>query len=369
VKMDKRDITAPDAQALAEQVLRNCAVSDANHAGLYSVCGLALRLRDLYKWTHGLSPWKEGDPAAVLGWIDTQETLWERLASAEYTPIDVGGRLYDPFDTDGINAALQPSRLFYGAGYAHSLKPAFLLADIEAETTVEGLRVYRLGREWARDLLTLPAFVQDGAVVFRREAARLYLWDQIFYIKPSGRPALDVALKAFGAPPGPVSDLGPSLDALLERLQDLYIYHEVGEQLDTVFNDDLWREIVGAFPHSTVELLARATKDLLADTHPLGVLPRIIERKDRVALGCYTAFFDGLGRAMFPELRAAFSMMAATGAWRALDEAVNKGRRTAEGVARRLCDLYLDGRERDDLEWSAERIQKELVCPLNDNTP
>ncbi|MFH1985480.1 MAG: Sfum_1244 family protein [Pseudomonadota bacterium] len=353
--------------SLAAQVRRNCEISDATHAGLYSICGLALRLRDLYKWAHGLPPWKEGDPGAVLSWIDAQETLWAGFEDAVFSAVTIDGRTFDPFDTAGINAVLAARGLFYGAGYAHSLKPAFLLADITAQTHAEGIPVLRLGREWARDLLTLPAFVQDGAVVFRREAARLYLWDQILYIKPSGRPALDVALRRFGLRPGPVAAVTPHLDALMDHLEDLYIYHECGEKLDTVFDDDLWREIIAAFPHSAVELFARTVKDLLADTHPRGPLRRVIENRDAVALGCYVAFFDGLGRALFPELRAAFSMMVGTGGWAHLDDAVDAGRAAAARAARRMSALYLEGKARGDLAWAAARIQEELVCPLNNS--
>ncbi len=36
-----------ELDAIISQVLRNCSISDSQHAGLYSVCGLALRLRDL----------------------------------------------------------------------------------------------------------------------------------------------------------------------------------------------------------------------------------------------------------------------------------------------------------------------------------
>ena len=45
-----------DQAEIADQIARNCAVSDARYAGCYSVCGLALRLRDLYKWEKGLAP-------------------------------------------------------------------------------------------------------------------------------------------------------------------------------------------------------------------------------------------------------------------------------------------------------------------------
>ena len=57
-------------QALQETVRYNCNVSDARHAGSYSICGLALRLRDLYKWENELDPWIEKDAAQVLDWIE-----------------------------------------------------------------------------------------------------------------------------------------------------------------------------------------------------------------------------------------------------------------------------------------------------------
>ena len=48
-----------DIEKIKNQVQRNCDISDSKHAGLFSVCGLALRLRDLYKWDNGLAPWVE----------------------------------------------------------------------------------------------------------------------------------------------------------------------------------------------------------------------------------------------------------------------------------------------------------------------
>ncbi len=60
----------------------NCDVTDAKHAGIYSVCGLVMRLRDLYKWEHRLPPWQEDASDKVLEWIGEKETHWETLMSA-----------------------------------------------------------------------------------------------------------------------------------------------------------------------------------------------------------------------------------------------------------------------------------------------
>ena len=96
-----------DRQDIARQVLHNCDVSDAKHAGIYSVCGLALRLRDLYKWDQGLNPWEEKDAAQILDWIGTKEDLWETLADDDYELLAIQGERFDPFDTRPINAALE----------------------------------------------------------------------------------------------------------------------------------------------------------------------------------------------------------------------------------------------------------------------
>ena len=50
-----------ELEQLANQVLHNCYISDSRFAGNYSICGLAMRLRDLYKWENGFEPWLEKD--------------------------------------------------------------------------------------------------------------------------------------------------------------------------------------------------------------------------------------------------------------------------------------------------------------------
>jgi len=66
---------------ITRQVLYNCDISYAYHAGLFSICGLALRLRDLYKWEKGLPAWEESDSSEVLEWIENKKlvdlNLWD----------------------------------------------------------------------------------------------------------------------------------------------------------------------------------------------------------------------------------------------------------------------------------------------------
>jgi hypothetical protein len=350
-----------EIEALTRQVLHNCDISDAQHAGLYSTCGLALRLRDLYKWEHRLNPWEEKDTSEILDWIGEKEALWEKLADEKHTDVEIQGKIYDLYDAPAINAILEPRGLFYGAGYAFSLKPTFFLAEIENKHQNKGFSVYTLGRELARDLLTLPALTQDRQILFRTDSARMYLWDQMLYIKKSGRPALRFALEHCGLKKPDSGAMQQHLSTILAAQKDNYIYHEIGELSDATFDPKIWRELIAAFPHSPVELLARALKDLLADTHPSGTLHHLIENRKFAGLGFYTAFLDGMLKELFPQLREAFIDFTKTGNWRIIRLVTLEGHQHAKKVAAEMIDLYQTGKNKNQLRWAKEQIERRLL--------
>jgi hypothetical protein len=346
---------------IAHQVLQNCIVSDANNAGMYSICGLALRLRDLYKWEQGLPPWEERDSSEVLEWIESKENKWEQHSQDDFRPLTIDGKSFDPFDTVGINAVLEPQNLFYGAGYARSLKPTFFLAAIENISSINGTRIYTLDRELARDLLTIPALSQDEHVILRQDSAKFYLWDSILYIKKSSRPALHFALDSCGILDHQPRALRRRLADLLAAQRETYIYHEIGEIHDRVFDRQLWREIIAAFPFSPVEYLARAVKDLLADTNEYGTLQHIVRQRDTAALAFYVAFLDGLPKEFFPELPVAFKQFVREQDWCIIERAVSVGFRNAAQNAGLVMDLYREGVHKDDLKLAEKQIQKRLL--------
>ena len=45
-----------------DQVAANCRVAAAGQSGQFSLCGTLLRLRQLYKWEHGLRPGGSRNP-------------------------------------------------------------------------------------------------------------------------------------------------------------------------------------------------------------------------------------------------------------------------------------------------------------------
>jgi len=346
-----------ELKALTDTVRHNCNVSDACHAGFFSICGLALRLRDLYKWENDLDPWIEKDTAQILDWIEAREKAWESLAEAPYEKLPLKTGRCDPFEVQRVNSRLIPEQLLYGALYARGLKPMFFLAAIEEKRAVEGLPVYVLGKELARDLMTAPALTLDDTVIVRKSAACLHLWDQIAYLKKSGRTALEYALSGLGLSDYRLETIRLRLPQLLAAQMDIYIYHEVGEIRQTVFKRDHWRRIIAAHPQTTVELLARAGRDLLADTHSCGPLQRMIQTRNRVGLALYTAFCDGVLRELFPEIRPAFAAFARTEDWGLIDIALEKGRANGQWWTEVLMTLHSEGIQRNDPSWARGRIE------------
>lgn len=353
-----------EADAITSQVLQNCCITDSRHAGLYSICGLALRLRDLYKWEKGLDPWVEKDSSEILEWIGGKEEEWDKLEKKDFREITILGNKYDPFDARGINAMLEPHGLFYGAGYVQSLRPTFFLAHLEDKKEMDGHTVYILGHELARDLLTVPALSQDNCVLLRKESAKFFFWDQIFFVKKSGRHALRFALENCGLKEQDSKTLHRNMAKILMLEIGTYIYHELGEIQDRVFDRDLWREIIATFSHSPIELLVRTVKDLLADTNEYGTLQFITRERKTACLGFYVAFLDGLRKELFPELIEAFRKFRHTHNWQVVEQAISTGYNTSKHYAEEICRIYRLGKQKKDMKWAESELEKRLLVPL-----
>lgn len=355
---------SPEIDTIREQVLQNCAISDAHHAGLYSICGLALRLRDLFKWEMGLDPWEEKESSELLEWIGEKEEDWERVAEKEFQDITLHGKTFDPLDLAGINSFLEPKGLLYGAGYVQSLKPTFFLAALEEKRKENGHNIYLLGKEFARDIMTLPALSQDNNVFLRRESAMLFLWDKILFLNKSGRKALSLGLESYGVDEKEPDSLRQNLERISRAELETYLYHEIGEMEDTVFDRQIWREIVSTFPFSPIELLSRTLKDIIADTNPQGRLMHIIGEKKTASLAFYVAFLDGMRKELFPEIFDAFLDFARTGNWGVIGQAVSEAFANAKRNVEGLIRIFSKGKDRGDMTLVEKEIEETLLVPL-----
>lgn len=352
---------------ITNQVQENCHISDARHAGLFSLCGLLLRLRDLFKWERGLYPWEEPEPADLMAWVDAREELWETLTEREFQSIELDGGVFDPFDAPAVNRILTPFKVIYGAGYAVGMKPSFFLGELEETRRIGELQVHFVGRELARDVFISPVMRQGHAIFARRSAMLFILWDQLAEMRPSARDALAYAMAQYGldaqAVRLPPRVLGPELKPVARAELETWIHHEVGEFLEEGFLGDTWHEIVSSYCNTPIELYARVVKDLLADTHPDGLLGHIVRHRVKSSLGFYVAGVRPFTRLLFPEITDAFKRFLPVEDWTVIEKARFAGQENGKRWARTLADLHRLGHEHG-FEWARERIMEELIHPL-----
>jgi len=356
-----------DISDLRRQVQKNCDISDARHAGVYSLCGLLLRMRDLYKWEHGMVPWQEPEPADLLEWMEDREQYWEEIAEEEIAPVALGEERFDPYDMEGLNVRLRPLGLVYGAGYGIGMKPTFFLAERAESSSVGNLRIDTVNRELARDIFMTPAMRQGDQIFARRSCMLFFVWDQILEARPSAREALEFALARYGAGLDEIRRDAARREDLLERIAGrelgIWVHHEIGEVLETGFDGELWQEIVSAYANSPVEIFARVLKDVLADTHPEGLLGHIVQNRIESSLGFYIAFQRAISRAVFPEIREAFFRFRQTGDWGPIEEARESGRRNMYRHAADLARLHREAGS-SGTDRVRVRIITEILEPL-----
>ena len=183
----------------------------------------------------------------------------------------------------------------------------------------------------------------------------------------SGRRALKFALATYGIDEKDSDGLRTSFNRILDHEKETFIYHELGEIRETVFDRMLWKEMIAEFPHSSLELLARAVKDLLADTSRHGTLWYILKERRAGSLGFYVAFQQGLLKALFPEIRESFQEFTDSGSWHAVQKAVSHGFNTGRAYVDRISDIYLTGKQKNDPQWVEKEINASLLEPLLKN--
>jgi len=92
---------------LLNDIKFNCDVSDAQYWGYFSVCGLLMRYRDLYRSERSLKPWKEINREEIMSWISSKESRWPELEEKGFRDLKIAENTYGPFDVVEVNRALK----------------------------------------------------------------------------------------------------------------------------------------------------------------------------------------------------------------------------------------------------------------------
>lgn len=355
-----------DIPDLAAQVKRNCNISDAKFWGFYSLCGILLRLRELYRIEAGIRPYERIAQESVSAWISEREALWKELENKDLEVISINGNNFGPFSVEGINDILGAEGFLYGAGYGLHMKPTFFLADIQSEKTIDGFHGYITGREYARDLSDNPAMLQGRTIMVRADTIRVLLWQRFEELRCSkAKEALVFAYAKYGVYPEevPSDNLYDRIHGIALSEAETYLYHELGEAVEGMRTGDSWKLLLAELSDGRAGLFARGVKDVLADTSEKGMLKYIIENRKEGSLGFYLVFLGSLRRIIFPEILGAFRTFYRTADWGIIDEAREIGYRRAGQYTSRLLELFREKRGTPGLRDSIENEMLKDLLP------
>ena len=360
--------------SLLKTIKYNCDISDARDNGIYSICTLVLKLRNLFKWEKRLEPWQEPDSPVLLDWIAAKEEYWESIQEESFLQIPINCEKVDPFLLSTINEYLASGKHVYGAGYGRSMKAVFFIAEVLENRVVEGTPVLILGEEKARELSSPFAMLQDDVIYIRKEPLRFFFWDQIQELNPSNKAAMLQALSCYGLMTDDCSTFDRQrlidvFDTIIDKELDIFIYHEVGENQKNLLDSSMLKKIISVFPATALELVARSVKDILADTHSKGLLGHVLASEKKSSLGFYISFLDGMRKLLFPEIIEASKQFWGSGDWSLIEKARLESRIKNEGIAadlQSICNRLDQGESPDELRAWAD---KNVLAPLGLDVP
>src|SRR5512134_2079984 len=247
---------------LLKDIKHNCDVSDAQYWGYFSICGLLMRYRDLYRSEQGLKPWADIRREDIAEWIRAKEERWPELESEQFRKLPLNGKNYDPFDLEGINSVLTPRGFVYGAGFGMYHKPTFFLADLVSMREEAGLVVYTSRKEHVRDLFSAPGMAQGTNILIRLEPLMHLLLFKFSELNSRRTPALEDAFGSYGLGQRQIIDetFEQKLEEITGRYAELLQLHEHAEALEGTAE---WKDILASAIDRDVEHFVRAVKDLV----------------------------------------------------------------------------------------------------------
>ena len=305
-----------EVQALKEQIKLNCNISDAKYWGYYSICGLLMRLRELYRNEHHLKPWERIDSEGIGNWIEKREALWQELEGCSIRPLRIGHKSYDPFDSKTLTEVLNSDNLVYGAGLSLQGKPTFFLAHNDKTIEINGYIVHYTSDELCRDLSASTAMQQAEFIYIRKDPLLYKLWNK--YLELRGRRfggALSEAFSLYGITQNTDPEsVKKTLPEIIEDITDILLFHEIAEAKEAE-DSEAWLQLLQAADDLKVELYLRSIKDIIADTSDEGPLKMIIETGNERLLNFYIVLTERIHRSITPDIMNAYHRFKESSRW------------------------------------------------------
>jgi hypothetical protein len=346
-----------DITDIIRQIKRNCDISDAHHWGFYSICGLLMRMRELFQHEHSLLPWDPVPSEDVSRWISEREALWYDLEGQTLNEIVVEGRRYDPFDVDGLNRLLEPLGYVYGSGFGTFNKPQFFLGRLHEKREIYDYVIHSVGTELCRDISLDPALLQGRCIYIRHDALVEIFWDRFQAMKSRQCGSLlEEVFCRFGIvkETEQSEDLFRSIEQIVHTASDLFVLHEIGEAFEDDYSEE-WLGIIGSGCDKYGELYLRGTKDLIADTSVMGPLRTIVREQDENLLFLYVVLLDGIRKSLFPEITDSFREYRDTKQWQVIEEARKQGYKKSSDLRNMVIKNW---REKSDTAGLSALLRK-----------
>jgi hypothetical protein len=352
--------------SVIRQVEANCELASGFQAGFFSLCGLLLRLRLLYKWKHDLPPWREPEPDAVLAWVANQESAWDAREGESWQALRLNGLAVDPFDVERVNLFLKPGGLAYGAGFSRGLAPTCFLGELAEVRREEDVTILILDKELARDLDGTPAMCQGNLIYVRRQSLGYYLWDRL---ADPDQQCNRFLMAGWTSPGAPLPDLlrhpeehQDSWEALVAGELEAIVGHEMGEARESSLRQAL-PAILELFSQTPLEIWIRTLKDALAEVNDHGRLTFIIAEQRLTSLALMLAFQPGFYPLLLPELEPAFWSLVKGGDWEVLEAARQSGLNRLRQTAAEVNHL-LEVHQNNDPTLLKDTLAERFLTPL-----
>lgn len=320
---------------LASTVQKNCHISDARHAGDFTLCIFLLKMREFFRWENDIPIAHDLPKDEVGAWLQERESLWSGIEECPFEPLPLDGRRLDPFDADAINRVLIPRGYIYSGGYGRFSKPHFFLGALLKTEKRAGFTIHISSCEYARDLEAPPAMLQGKTIYVRQESVRRFLWEKIEEWRWNRKnEAMERALDCYAFD----LDMSSALERMTENETEAMILHELGEGLAGEKLGDEWDRMIGSLTRSRAEIMIRAVRDILADC--LSTLPALTAANNSASLHFYFANFTGMRKHLFPEALDAYRRWVGENDIGVLHRLADTGRERWLATARALLALH-----------------------------
>ncbi|MDH5189669.1 MAG: hypothetical protein OEW89_00285 [Gammaproteobacteria bacterium] len=323
-------------QELVKTVQHNCAISDAQYAGNYSMCTFLLKMREYYRWEQKI-PLSGKIPRDDVGsWMVHREQSWEPLENEAYSQLVIDNESFDPFDTQGINEKLLPHGYIYNSGRGIFSKPHFSLGKLLKHEVRENISILISQFEYARDLVAPPATFLNQTIFISRESLKRFLWEKIEEWKWNKRTDVPMAQVIECYPHH--GDMEALLNAFVDNETENTILHEIGEARAGKLLGDEWEQMLATLSCTKAEFKARAVRDHLADC--ISTLPELIETQNQASLHFYFSNMTGLRKLLFPQLIKGYQEWLSSGKLATLETVCKTGEEHWYQVANNMLALF-----------------------------